>query len=285
MFATMEQYGYYTLATHPSRGGNWMRTTVYPLYGVDELHFMEDYPQEDVLRTFISDQEMYDQVITWYEEKSEKENLFLFGITVQNHGGYDYEGNDWQNEVRIEGLSQEYPKAEQYLTLLRRSDQALEFFVNYFKNREEPVVILFFGDHLPNLDDGFYEKLYDGSFDTLEEQMLQYTVPFFVWANYDIEEQDVGLTSLNFLSNYVYEAAGLPLPAYNAFLKDVQSVIPAMNAFGYYSKSQDAFVPYDQASGEEAEILEKYRILQYNSMFDEENKSQVFFPTANLDNP
>ena len=139
---------------------------------------------------------------------------------------------------------------------------------------------MFFGDHLPNLDPGFYEELHGGPFDTLEEQMLQYTVPFFVWANYDIEEQDVGLTSLNFLSNYVYEAAGLPLPPYNAFLKDVQEVIPAMNAFGYYSKEQGAFIPYEEAAGEEAEMLDLYRILQYNCLFDKENRSQVFFPAA-----
>ena len=88
----------------------------------------------------------------------------------------------------------------------------------------------------------------------------------------------VGLTSLNFLSNYVYEAAGLPLPAYNAFLKDVQKVIPAMNVFGYYSSAKNAFIPYEEAEGEEAEILNQYRILQYNSLFDDKNRSEIFFP-------
>lgn len=71
---------------------------------------------------------------------------------------------------------------------------------------------------------------------------------------------------LNFLSNYLYETAGLSLPAYNDF--------------GYYSKTRKAFIPYEEAEGKEAEILELYRILQYNSLFDKENRSQVFFPTA-----
>lgn len=280
IFSAMEQYGYDTLATHPANGANWMRTTVYPLFGVDELQFLEDYPQKDMLRTHISDKEMYEQVIAHYEKRSVERNLFVFGVTVQNHGGYLYEGDDWQNEIHLSGYSQEYPQAEQYLTLMRHSDRALESFITYFENRQEPVVIVFFGDHLPNLDAGFYEELHGGAYDTLEERMLQYTVPFFVWANYEIDARDVGLTSLNFLSNYVYEAAGLPLPAYNAFLKDVQTVIPAMNAFGYYSKTQDVFVPYEQATGKEAEILNIYRILQYNCLFDKENRSDVFFPLA-----
>lgn len=53
-----------------------------------------------------------------------------------------------------------------------------------------------------------------------------------------------------------------------------------MNAFGYYSKTRETFIPYEEAEGKEAEILELYRILQYNSLFDKENRSQVFFPTA-----
>ena len=75
------------------------------------------------------------------------------------------------------------------------------------------------------------------------------------------------------------------MPAYNEFMKEVQSVIPAMNAYGYYSKAQGTFVPYEQATGEEADILEKYQILQYNCMFDEENRSEIFFPTPDIEVP
>lgn len=118
-------------------------------------------------------------------------------------------------------------------------------------------------------------------FDSLDEQMLQYTVPFFIWTNFDIEEQSIELTSLNFLSNLMLEAAGLELPAYNRFLADVKEFIPAMNSFGYYSKEQGKFVSYDEASGIEEEILQKYQILQYNCIFDEENISEVFFLPTN----
>ena len=109
------------------------------------------------------------------------------------------------------------------------------------------------------------------------EWMNKYKVPFFVWANYDMEEQVVDCTSLNFLSNYIYEVAGMDLPVFNQFTKDVQEIIPAMNSLGYYSKEKDQYVSYDEAVGEEADIIEDYMMLQYNRVFDEDGKSELFF--------
>lgn len=278
VFAAMERMGYATIATHPEKAENWMRQAVYPRFGVDTLHFTEDYPHEDLIRSFVSDREMYAQMLLWLESATPEQPQFLFGITMQNHGGYAYDWESWDRTVVPEGLSRQYRDAEQYLWLLQQSDGALEMLIHRLQTWEAPVVVLFFGDHLPSLQADFYEELHGGSFDTLDEQMQQYMVPFFVWANYDIHERDVGLTSLNFLANYLFEAANLPFPAYNAFLKDVQEVIPAMNAFGYYSLAEECFLPYEDARGEEAAWLEKYRILQYNAIFDPENKSTVFFP-------
>lgn len=282
IISQLEQYGYSTLATHPAQGKNYMRNTVYPTLGFDRYYFIDDYPQENLLRGLVSDREMFEQIISWYEAKEKEDDLFLFGVTMQNHGDYDYIGDDFTPELHLNGYTQEYADVEQYLTILNHSDQALEYLISYFENVENDVIIAFFGDHFPKLDSGFIEELHGGAFGTLEEQMLQYAVPFFVWANYDIEEQDVALTSVNFLANYVYEAAGLPLPAYNRVLKDIQAVIPAMNAFGYYSKEQNAFIPYAESSRKEAKMLELYQILQYNGLFDKKNRSEIFFPRGTI---
>ena len=277
LISHLEQFGYTTVATHPEDEKNWLRYSVYPKMGFDNQYFIDDYPCENLMREFISDQEMYEQIIEWYEAYEPDEKLFLFGITMQNHGFYNYEGEDFQNTVQLEDYSGNYSDVEQYLTVLHESDKALEYLIEYFKSVDRNVVILFYGDHYPKLSANFYEEVHGGTFDSLDEQMLQYTVPFFIWANFDIEEQNIELTSLNFLSNLLLETAGLEFPAYNRFLADVQEVIPAMNSFGYYSGEQNKFIPYDDATGIEKEMLQKYRILQYNCIFDEENISEVFF--------
>lgn len=274
----LDSLGYTTTATHPYLASGWQRTKVYPLLGFESYSFIESYPQENLIREYVSDQEMYEYIVKEFENKDENP-LFLFGITMQNHGGYSYDGENYTPSVELEGYSTDYPLAEQYLGLIQESDKALEYLISYFETIEEDTIILFFGDHLPNVEQAFYEEIHGSSFETLDEQQLCYTTPFFIWANYDIEEEYVELTSLNYLTNYLYQAAGIALPSYNQFLCDVQSVIPAMNSKGYYSLTENKFLSYDEASGLEAQMLAYYEILQYNSLYDIENKSNIFFPT------
>lgn len=278
LVSALKGQGYRCLATHPFRPTGYRRNYVYPLLGFDEATFLDDYPQQDLVRNYVSDQEMFEYLIRRCEEESPKGKLFLFGVTMQNHGGYDYEGPNYERTVSLEGYSRDYPEAEQYLSLLRESDRALEYLVSYLEGIDTPTVLLFFGDHQPNLGMELPQELHGGPLSTLDERQLQYAVPFLVWANYDIEERDVGLTSLNYLSNYLYEAAGMELPAYNRFLRDMQAVIPAINIRGYYSAAQGRFLPFDEAEGEEAAWLSDYDVLQYNSLFDSEHRSERFFP-------
>lgn len=112
----------------------------------------------------------------------------------------------------------------------------------------------------------------------MDELQKLYTVPFFIWTNYESEEKEGEITSLNFLATMALERAGLELPVYNRFLADMWEQVPAINARAYYSKSQGRFLHFEEAAGEEAEWLRNYEILQYNNMFDKRGKSEVFFP-------
>ena len=111
--------------------------------------------------------------------------------------------------------------------------------------------------------------------------MLKYTVPFFVWANFDIEEKSVSQTSINYLSSYLLSAAGLELSPYHSFLSESEKIIPAINALGYYSLSDSEFKLAKKAAGEELTWLNNYSILQYNGMFDKKNQSKVFYEKIN----
>jgi len=273
----MRDFGYESISTHPYWYNGWSRNKLYPLFGFSESTFFDSYPNQNVIRKYISDQEMYEFVIDKLKNKNKEKPLFLFGITMQNHGGYTYKGEDFIKTVELSGYTKEYPKAEQYFSLIQKSDEALKYLINELKNYKEDTLLVFFGDHFPKVETAFYEEVHGGAYETLSEQLLQYKVPFMLWANYDIEEQTVPLTSLNFLSRYMLDTAGLELPSYHVFLKDLENVIPAMNALGYYSKEKDDFIPYDKAEGEEAAWLNQYEALQYNNLFDEDNRDEDLF--------
>lgn len=273
----LKGYGYNCVAMHPYHANGWMRDTVYPKMGFEDLYFLPDFPQEQLIREYVSDREMFEQIIRIHEAQDADTPLFLFGVTMQNHGGYAYEGADFASTVSLDGLSGDYPLAEQYLTLAQETDRAVEYLIEHYRSVERDTVIVFFGDHMPNVEPAFYEELNGGAFDTLDEQMKKQMVPFFVWANFDIEEREIPCSSINYLPLYTLEAAGLPLSPYMQFLKDTEAVIPAINAYGYYSEQKQCFLPLGEASGAEAEAIRAYEYLQYNNMFDEEHRSEHFF--------
>ncbi len=271
----LRSYGYQAMATHNYDATGWDRVTVYPRLGFQKSTFLESYPQQDLIRGFVSDREQYEYILDLMD--AQQAPTFLFAVTMQNHGGYIAQEGTYRHTVTLTDYPGQYPAVEQYLSLLNASDQAMGYLFERLEQTEEDTVVLIFGDHQPKLDVEFYQLLNGGPLDTLPEQMLQYTVPFVIWANYDIGEEDLGLTSLNYLSLYLLDAAGLPYTAYHQYLAQLEQTVPAVNMLGYYSNAQEGFVSIEDAAGAEEEAIHTYKKVQYNALFDRENSNEAFF--------
>jgi phosphoglycerol transferase MdoB-like AlkP superfamily enzyme len=278
LVSTLKNEGYTCVAMHPYYATGWSRNAVYPDLGFDEMHFIDDFDETNVLREYITDRELYEKIIDRFESRGKNEDMFLMSISMQNHGGYTEKYDNFTEKVRLLGL--DYPDVNQYLSLLYESDSSLEYLITYFENVDDPVEIVFFGDHQPSLSSSFYPNLNGKGLSGLTEDELEalYTIPFFIWTNYDSPEETVDITSINYLSNYALERAGIDLPPYNQFLSDMAEVVPAINSRGYYSKESGSYKHLEDATGDEAEWIANYNILQYNGMFDKKKRSSVFFP-------
>ena len=277
LVGTLKNQGYQCIAMHPYYSTGWSRNKIYPLLGFEESYFMADFNQNHIVREYITDQELYDKIIAQYEAKKKGDKMFIMSITMQNHGGYNDKYDNFTENIRM--TNGYYPDVNQYLSLVNTSDAALQNLIHYFSNVDEKVEIVFFGDHQPSLNNNFYVSLNGNGLSGLTLEQLEdlFTVPFFIWTNYETETTTDVHTSLNYLSTMVLDKAGIELPPYEKFLCDMQKDIPAMNARGYYSAKDGCFKHYQDADGEEAEMLNYYQILQYNSMFDKRHKSEVFF--------
>lgn len=276
--STLQNEDYTCVAMHPYYETGWSRNLIYPTLGFDEMYFMDDFDQTQLIREYISDEELYRNIIERYEARGVNENLFIMSISMQNHGGYTTTYENFEEKYYKTGRS--YTDANQYFSLLRESDEALEYLITYFSQVDDPVEIVFFGDHQPSLNSNFYEILNGKGLSglTLEELEALYTVPFFIWTNYDTPEETVEITSLNFLSTMALERAGIDLLAYNQFMSELMEVIPAINTRGYYSLSEGKYLHLEDATGEEAEWISTYQSLQYNGLFDSRNTSEIFYP-------
>lgn len=272
----LRENGYRTLAFHPGERTSWQRNQAYPLLGFDEFKCVEDM---DVPVTeehgYVSDQSSFRQIIYEFEHKDPEERLFLFNVTIQNHGSYTVE--DYPAEVQLTDEPGKYPMAEQYLTLANKTDEAFRLLVDYFSQQEEPTIILMFGDHQPSVEQEFLDKAYGVTQDqmTMEQYMDKYKTPFLIWANYDLPDDEIPTTSLNFLGQYLLSYAGIENSLYENYLQNFQEVLPAMTFVGYIDQNGKAYSHLEQ--NEYTTLIEDYRTLAYDNLFGGQSRHAQYY--------
>lgn len=279
LVSQLKTLGYTTEAMHPYYASGWERPKVYSHFGFDRTLFYEDYEQTAFLRAFVDDLSNYQEVIRTFDEKEEGEKLFCFNITMQNHGSYDQDWANLEKEVWLTGDREgKYPLVDQYLNLVRQSDNALLSLVWHFLQSEEPTLILFFGDHQPKVENDFYKELLGANPDARTAQRKQ-GVPFVIWANYPIPEMDGVEISLNYLSALLMDVAGLPMTGYQRFLLDSWKTVPVLNAVGCADGEGNWYFDPEDLPDEARAVVRDYRFLQYNELFDDRSNllSDFFF--------
>lgn len=260
----MKEQGYYSIFMHPMSSSGWNRKNVYESFGFDEAYYLSDWLNKEYIRSAISDRSDYKDLIQRYEDaKEENEQVFLFNVTMQNHGGYM--DAEYGSSVHITDMEGYYPQTEQYLSLMKESDQALRELIAYFSEAEDPVLICMFGDHQPSVEQEFYDELQSRSGNSEVVKLAsQHQTPFILYANYDIEEQNYENISLNYLQVLLMEAAGLPLTDYQSYLKGLYEEYPVVNVNGTMDKEGNW---YDWTQAEELEAVKGYSIVQYWQLF------------------
>lgn len=272
----LKSLGYTCNAIHPSSGNNWNRINTYKSMGFDQFITIEDFKNPEYIR-YISDKESYKKIIELYEKHDRKTPMFMFDMTIQNHGGY-LTNTNWENPVYVEGSY--YNEAKEFLSATKVSDDAFKYLIEYFKKQTNPVIICMFGDHWPSIETGFYEELLKKPQNEWELQDIQkrYATPFIIWANYDIQEGDNVLIGNNLIENLVLKQAGIELPLYNKYVEKVSETIPVINVNGYMDKTGTWHKHNSDGTEEEKELLNNYKILQYGyySDPDKEKISDLF---------
>lgn len=241
--------GYQTYAQHPYLASGWNRDKVYEWMGFDNRTFIDGYSSRKLIRNYISDESSFEQIKRTFEEKEDGKPAFIFNVTMQNHGGYSDTYSDFVNSVRT--IDHKSNDLDQYLTLLSISDSEVEKLIAYFSNVDEDTVVVFFGDHQPN------DFVTSPIAQTTENDYNRYQVPYFIWANYDIDEAVNVNTSANYLAANVLKAAGVPTDEYQNFLLQLETEFPIVSA-----------VRTESAEDADEELLEKYKKLHYYMLFD-----------------
>ncbi|MBQ9946889.1 MAG: LTA synthase family protein [Oscillospiraceae bacterium] len=279
----MHQAGYRSTIIHPYFAQEYRRPYIYSYFGFDDYISGEDFSDSsdketydnitsivyadfgddlEYIRGFISDGECYDRIYETVKNDNESgKNSFVFAITMQNHGGYttpDFES--------IKFLDGDHDPENEYLTSLYYSDIAFGELIEKLESYHEKTVVLMFGDHqpgLPNISQVINTEHNVG--DYYKRVADKYTVPYIMWANYDVDWKDRGELSINYLSAVLKQNAGIPLSSWDQFRLSTAEQYPVITAnFAVNSKKE-----YLSVSSVENDVaVQDYRLIQYRKMFD-----------------
>lgn len=261
-----KKQGYRTIGLHSYERWFWNRVEAYKNMGFDAFMSSETFVNPELKGPYISDRTFSEKVIEVYE--STEGPLFLFGVTMQNHGPYDvkrYESYDIDVIAPIS--SKELGHLKCYAQGVADADQALGDLVNYFSSQEAPTILVFFGDHLPMLGKNFsvfkdcgYIKSQDPLKWSEEEKLRMASIPFGIWSNKGLEPKDIGSVSPARLGLEILKQVPMVDSSHFRHLHQIYEVHPVINKRVYNP---------GRIEKEGKELLDRYQILQNRMLFEE----------------
>lgn len=192
----LRELGYQSHAVHNHYGTFYDRDLVYSHLGFDTFTSLEYMgPTGKTPRGWALDETLTDYVEQAMDSTPGVD--FVYTVTVQGHGKY---ASDGEAELPFTAVTDEEVSAEwsYYMTQIHGTDRFVGDLIEALEAREEPCVLVLFGDHIPSL--GIEDE--DLNFGTT----LQ--TEYVIWSNFGLEKQDRNLFSWQ-LGSWVLERLGI----------------------------------------------------------------------------
>lgn len=248
----LTQAGYRTFFLHPGQNWFYNRESVYSYLGITDQVFQDAFSRSDLVGDWISDAGFLRVLKESLEARQGDTPLFTYAVTIQNHqsygaGKYGYVPDPPQNDIALSDAARTYLSV--YFKGLQDSAAMLEELTEYLDSLDAPYLLVFFGDHQPNLGGHYlaYRELDPnyGSTDTVEETLQPYTVPYLIWGNaayrqdHDLLAQAQAWNLPETISSHYLGALTCQLAGYQGhdgyfdFLNALREQLPVSSVYGY----------------------------------------------------
>ena len=274
----LKTQGYQTAAVHCFWARYWSRDTAYPNLGLDDFISLEKmHGVEKVRRHYwttglVTDDSMADQIIGQYETMKEKSDapVFLHAVTMQNHTNYNKDNYPDDERVKVvshpTGLKPSTVGAlEDFATGIRDADAMLGRLTEYFSQVDEPVILVFWGDHYNPIDSNYdvYTATGYASDSSADPRLHQTTL--LMWSNYSDQQVDLGTIAAYDISPVMMDIYGLEEPLYFQFLNRQLRVASRTNTRGT-TMNLDGTTTQEPTEFQQRWCAEHW-LLQYDLMF------------------
>ena len=274
----LKSRGYQTAAVHCFWAKYWSRDKAYPNLGFDDFISLEDMHGVTKVRKhywtsgLVTDDSMADQIIQQYEsmKASSDKPVFLHAVTMQNHTNYNKDNYPDDERVKVvshpTGLKPSTVGAlEDFATGIRDADAMLGRLTEYFSQVDEPVVLVFWGDHYNPIDSNYdvYTATGYASDSSADPRLHQTTL--LMWSNYSDQQVDLGTIAAYDISPVMMDIYGLEEPLYFQFLNRQLRVASRTNTRGT-TMNLDGTTTQEPTEFQQRWSAEHW-LLQYDLMF------------------
>ena len=195
MAYNMKSLGYACHAMHNNTATFYGRNIVFSNLGFDDFDSIETMPGIEMnALNWAKDIILKREILTALDSTETRD--YIFAVSVQGHGKYPDE-QILADEISLVSLNDAYDDStiyglQYYTTQLHEMDAFIGELTDALSKRDEPTVLVLYGDHLPGFN--FTET------DLNRGSLLQ--TEYVMWANYPMENVHKDLYSYQ-LSGYV----------------------------------------------------------------------------------
>lgn len=191
--------GYGAEALHNNGGNFYSRAKVYNDMGFDHYTSKEFM---NILKTtpkgWATDDILVPNIMESMDTTEGQD--FVFTVSVQGHGDYPTEPTLENPEIKVTGVEDEGKRNawEYYVNEVHEMDKFVGELIEAVENRNEPSVVVFYGDHLPTL--GLEAKDLKGKY--------LYNTNYVIWDNIGLQKKDGNIAAYQIMAD-VFDRLGI----------------------------------------------------------------------------
>ncbi len=188
--SALKAFGYGAHALHNNGGNFYSRADVFNNMGFDSYTSKEFMNILQYTENGWAKDDILTQHILNAMDSTEQQD-FVFCITVEGHG--DYNKVVENPEILVEGIEDEELKNswEYYVNHLYETDKFIADLLSELEKRNEPTVLVMYGDHLPTM--GLEAK-------DLKNRYV-YNTNYVVWDNIGLEKEDRNIPTYQLMAD------------------------------------------------------------------------------------
>lgn len=249
----LKEEGHYPFAIHPFDTSMYKRRDNYKMLGFEAFYYDETMVNTGRIGTnpYISDDAAYKEIVERMQESESYDFVHL--VTMQNHSPFQGKYETFPNHLNTGFVKEEI---NQYHQALIESDHALEKLFTAIQEMDEPVVVVFWGDHWPSI--------FDESFKQQSGDLLSRT-PVIVFGNELSEQKKWDIISPIYFMTELWEATDTKITPFDALMMTMRNEVPAFEKGMYYLPDGSFVQTREELPVSSQAILKEYDWVMYDT--------------------